>query len=440
MKVGTLATLAVLLERWTDQDELLIGTNADTRTRADLKCLIGYLLNPLALRLNLTGSPSFRQLLRHSREVVFGALAHAEVPFDEIVRNLGGPRDPSRDGLFQVVYSTRTSAPDLGANWSLSHTELDAATECDLHLEVDDHGGLAARLRYNVDLFAAGTIESLAQQLCTLIESICDSPDSPVHALPSLSLAERQRLVVDWNATDREYPRTPVHELVHEHAVLAPDSPAVTDPDRTLTFRELDEAAASRAAQLVRLGVGPDVLVGIYLEPSSNFVVALLATLKAGGAHVPLDTEFPNERLGYILDDARPAVILTEKALLTRLPEHAAVALCIDDGPRPPSNDADQQPLEPVQANHLAYVLYTSGSTGRPKGVMIEHGGLSNYLAWAAEFYDIAAGRGAPVHSPMSFDLTVTSLWGPPVRRATSHYCSAERWSRGTLGSAVRAL
>ena len=277
-------------------------------------------------------------------------------------------------------------------------------------------GSLAASLVFDPATFDAEDISRLASQFEVLLASVAKDPRALVGRLEVMTEEERHRLLFDFNRTGADYPReSPAHRLVEEQAARTPDAVAVIYGDRQLTYAELNARANQLAHHLKSLGVGPEVLVGVCCERTPEMVIALLATLKAGGAYLPLDLSYPPERLEYMLEDAQVPVLLTQERLVERLPAYQTIPVCLDAdwdeiGEQSAENlESDAQPESP------AYVIYTSGSTGRPKGVVIPHKGLVNYLSWSARAYPAAEGQGSVVHSPIGFDLTVTSLFTPLV-------------------------
>jgi amino acid adenylation domain-containing protein/non-ribosomal peptide synthase protein (TIGR01720 family) len=296
----------------------------------------------------------------------------------------------------------------------------------DLALEVaDSPGGLAGQLEYAADLFDPATAARLLGHLGAVLAAAAADPDRPLSALPLLAEAERRQVLAEFNRTAADFPRDRcVHELFAEQAARTPAAVAVACGRRRLTYAELDRRADRLAARLRALGAGPGSLVALCLERSPEMVVALLGVLKAGAAYVPLDPAYPPERLAFMLADARPPVLLTQRPLLARLPPFAGRALCLGPGGLPPGGPAPARPA-PAPARRpapedLAYVVYTSGSTGAPKGVAVPHRALANYLAWCRAAYG-AGPRDAPVHSPLAFDLTVTALFAPLLGGGAVH-------------------
>ncbi|TMI02370.1 MAG: amino acid adenylation domain-containing protein, partial [Betaproteobacteria bacterium] len=274
--------------------------------------------------------------------------------------------------------------------------------------------GLSATFEYASELFEESTIARMATHWRLLLEGMIASPERCVWELPLLSEAERRQLLTEWNQTAVEYQRDScVHELFEAQAERTPQAIAVRFEGQRLTYQELDRRSNQLAHHLRELGVGPEVLVGICVERSLEMVVGLLGILKAGGAYVPIDPSYPAARQAFMLQDSQAKVLLTQAHLLPRMPSHGATTVRLDADWHRLERLPTSSPARLADPTHLAYVIYTSGSTGQPKGVCIAHRGLVNYLSWAVSAYKVAEGAGAPVHSSIAFDLTVTSIFTP---------------------------
>ena len=291
------AAFKTLLYRYTGQDELLIGTATAGRKRPETQKLLGFFLNTLVLRTDISGNPTFRELLRRVREVIVSAIAHEDVPFEFLVKELRPERNLSQNPLFQVLLTLEPPLTILPSGWTLTQMDVTVGTsKFDLSLELDDRPeGLIGRFEYNTDLFDAATIDRMVGHWQTLLEVISTCPDQRVGELPLLTSDERQRLLVEWNATNQAYPRDMcIHQLLEEQAERTPDSIAVVYEDEQITYRELNARANRLAHYLRQLGVGPDVLVGLCVERSVEMMMGLLGILKAGGAYVPLEPRLSN--------------------------------------------------------------------------------------------------------------------------------------------------
>jgi amino acid adenylation domain-containing protein len=373
---------------------------------------------------------TFRQFLLAVRETLLEACAKARYPFRRLARDLGQSDSEDRCSLFHVALVLR----DI-------HGELPEVKN-DLTLTFDAGAdGISGLAEYNAGLFRRESVELFTARLVHVLEKALTSPGAKLSEMEMLTDDERRRLLLELNDTRQDYPHERcAHELFEEQAAAKPGAVAVISEAGELSYGELNARANRLARHLRRLGVGPESRVGLMMERTPELVVALLATLKAGGAYVPLDPQYPRERIAFMLEDAQCGVLLTTRRLRENLPAASAargsfkVVALDEESEAIAAHDAEN--LEPVSTpQNLAYVIYTSGSTGSPKGVMASHRGLVNYLSWAARAYRAAEGAGSPVHSPLGFDLTVTSLWTPLVSgRAAALVPEAE----GVEGLAAR--
>lgn len=416
-----LAAFQVLLQRYTGQDDIAVGSLIANRTRAETEELIGFFTNTLVLRTDLSGDPSFRELLGRVRQVTLAAYYHQELPYEKLLEELRPPRDLSRTPLFQTLFVLQ-NAPrqplDL-AGLTLNALEVDPRTaKFDLLLDLaETPAGLQGYFEYSTDLFAAATIARLAGHLQTLLAEVVADPDQHLATLPLLTADERQRLVVEWNATRTDdAPEQCLHQVFEAQVAQSPDAVAVVCADAHLTYRELNRQANQVAHYLQALGVGPEALVGLCVERSFAMVVGLLGILKAGAAYVPLDPAYPQERLAVVLQDARLAVLLTRERYVARLPEHGATVVCLDAGWPAMAQHSTHDPVSGVTADNLATVLYTSGSTGRPRGVLVSHGAILHTLAWLWRAYPFAKEEVCCQKTSMSFVDSLQELLAPLLR------------------------
>ncbi|MBW4611891.1 MAG: amino acid adenylation domain-containing protein [Desmonostoc vinosum HA7617-LM4] len=384
-----LAAFKVLLHRYTQRDDILIGTPIANRNRSEVEGLIGFFVNTLVLRTNLEGNPSFRQLLRRVREVTLGGYAHQDLPFEQLVEELQPERDLSHNSLFQVMFILQNAPmgvlqlPEL----TLKALQVESTTaNFDLTLSmVETEQGLRGFLEYNTDLFDAATITRMLGHFQTLLAGVVASFDTRLSDLPIFSAVELQQILVSWNRKQSGFlsPLHCIHNLFEAQVEETPDAVAVVFAKQRLTYQQLNSKANQLAHYLRSRGVGKEVLVGICLERTLDLIVGLMAILKAGGAYLPLDPAYPQERLAYMLADAQVSVLLTQERLLADLPNHNAQVICIDSNWELIASQTQENLVCDVTANNLAYIIYTSGSTGQSKGVMVEHRHLVNaYLAW----------------------------------------------------------
>ncbi|HVT15727.1 MAG TPA: amino acid adenylation domain-containing protein, partial [Thermoanaerobaculia bacterium] len=421
--MALLGAWGALLGRQAGQELVLLGTPVAGRNRREIEELIGLFVNTLVLRVDLTGSPSFGEVLRRLRETALDAFLHQDLPFERLVEELAPERDLSRSPLFEVLFILQDAPlaelrlPGL----DLLQVPVDTgAAKFDLTLTLGaSGGGFAGWLEYDAELFDAATAERLLAHYERLLAAAVAEPELAIRDLPALSPAERQQVVVEVNDTAAGLPaESCVHELVWAQAARTPQAVAVRGAGRALRYGELAAQAGGLARRLVRLGVGPEVLVGVCAERTPALLVALLGVLEAGGAYVPLDPTHPRERLGWILADSRARVVLTERSLSDALPPHEARVVLLDE------EDDDSEgagagvaaapvPATAARAENLAYVIYTSGSTGRPKGVGVRHRGVVNYLAAMAARPGLGAGDVMLAVTTLSFDIAVTELLLP---------------------------
>ncbi|HEX7312965.1 MAG TPA: amino acid adenylation domain-containing protein [Pyrinomonadaceae bacterium] len=428
-----LAAFQVLLHRYTGEDDLLVGTPTTGRGRAGFSEVVGYFVNPLVMRADLTGRPTFEEFLGRVRRAALDAFAHQDYPFASLVESLRPERDPSRSPLFQVMFVfhkvhlpgaeglTSFALGAEGARVNLGGLELEPfelerrVAQFDLTLttaEID--GRLGASLEYNTDLFDTATAARMLAHFQHLLESVVDAPWRSVSALPLLDADERRLMLSTWNDTRRGYDLNKcLHELFEEQAERTPSSTALVHGDERLTYAELNGRAEQLAERLRRLGVGPEVPVGLLLERTPEVVVALLAVLKAGGAYVPLDPAYPARRLAFILEDASLPLLLTRQDLARKLPPTRArvVALDVDEEGRAPQRVSRHRGR--ARGANLAYVIYTSGSTGRPKGVAIEHASAVSLVNWAREQFSKEELSRVLASTSLCFDLSVFELFAP---------------------------
>jgi non-ribosomal peptide synthetase component F len=425
-----LAAYQVLLFRYTNQETIVVGSSAACRNRAELAGLVGYLVNPLVLRGNLAGEQSFVSFLSRVRQTVLEAFAHQDYPFPLLVERLQPVRDRSRTPLFQtmfVLHKAQRPEEDFlsllalreaAAQTRLDQLELESvslelrAAQFELTLAIaETENRLSGAFQYNTDLFDEETLRRMAEHYRMLLEGIVADPDATLRELPLLTAAEQRQIVFGWNDTG---PPPPVeqclHELLERQVEQTPEAIALIYEDQQLTYRELNSRANRLARHLRILGVRAETLVGILVSRSVEMLVSLLSVLKAGAAYVPLDPQHPAERLSLMMDDAGVEVVLVEQRVADKVDTAGrAQVVCVDALWELIAEQSDEKIESEVNADNLAYVIYTSGSTGRPKGVMIPHRGLVNYLQWCVRAYDVTGGSGAPVHSSIGFDLTVTS-------------------------------
>ncbi len=438
--VTLLAAFKTLLLRYTGQEDILVGTPTANRNRADIEGLIGFFINTLVMRTDVSGNPTFRTLLHRVQETALGAQAHQDLPFEKLVEEVHSKRDFSRSPIFQILFSllnTRMEPLELhGLEPAvLQFQDGGAKYDLSLNLEESEHG-LEGGWSYNTDLFDKTTIERMAGHFRTLLEGIVSEPDARLHDFPLLTAEERQQLLLDWNQTEANYPAERcIQELFEIEAKRTPGAIAVECGGEHLTYRELDARGNQLAERLQVLGVGPGVLVAVCMDRTLDLPIALLGILKSGGAYVPLDPSFPSERLRFMLEDAKPRVLITQTILMDRLPPDQNSVICLDRFSWTGNPSSIGQRSKP---SDLAYVLYTSGSSGQPKGVEICHRSVVNFLSAmqskpGLEARDILLSVTTP-----SFDIFGLELWLPLISGAKVVLVPPEASKDGTrLASAI---
>ena len=418
-----LAAFQALLHRYSGQESVLVGTPVANRGRVELEPLIGFFTNTLVMRADLDPTTTGTELLRQVRDRSLAAFAHQELPFEKLVEELAPARETSHQPVFQVMFALQNAADgglELdGLDVSAVAVERDTVM-FDLMLYVDEQpDGLYPLFQYNSDLFDEATIERMAGHYRTLIAALAADPSRPIDRIDLLSDDESAQIDA-WNATTTVFGPAadqPAHLLIHAQAERTPDSVALRFRGLELTYRELDARSNRLAHQLRQFGVGPDGRVAICMERSFELVVAILGVLKAGAAYVPLDPDHPAQRLATVLESAAPEVILCQRRLVDRLPEHEAEVVCLDAvdlGGRP-----DSLPDVSVTPLNIAYVIYTSGSTGQPKGVMVDHAGLTNRLLWKQHDFGLTSSDRLMQKTPFSFDVSVWEFLWPIMVGAT---------------------
>ncbi|HET6978727.1 MAG TPA: amino acid adenylation domain-containing protein [Pyrinomonadaceae bacterium] len=414
-----LAIFQTLLHRYSGQTDILAGSPIAGRQQAETEGLIGFFVNTLVFRTDLSGDPTFRELLKRVREVALGAYTHQDLPFEKLVEELQPGRDLSRSPLFQVMFAIQNAPaapPDL-SGISVSYLEAGGVTaKFDLSMTMMDTGSdLINTINYNTDLFDDATIKRLLDHCDNLMASIVREPDRRLSEFNLLAETEHQQIVVDWNQTLVNYPLArALHEFIEDQVARTPEATALVFEDEELNYGELNRRANLVAHHLQSLGVGPDVIVGVCMERSVELVVGLLGILKAGGAYLPLDPAYPSQRLQFMLADASPPVLLTQTHLLNTLPVHEAQVVCLDapEWKTPRAQHAENPTIE-VSGLNLAYVIYTSGSTGRPKGATNTHGAIVNRLLWMQDAYGLTPADRVLQKTPYSFDVSVWEFFWP---------------------------
>ena len=370
-----LTVFKILLHRYTEQNDIVVGSSTAGRNCVEIEGLIGFFVNMLVLRTDLSGDPTFRELLGRVRETALGAYAHQDLPFEKLVEELQPKRALDHHPLFQVAFDLESGTSrtlNLAGLTTFPIPVQDGVAKFDLTLFMADTGkALGATLEYNTDLFDRTTIRRMLGHLQTLLHAILANPDEKISRLEIVPEEEKRQLA-QWNDTRRDYPKhQTVHQIFETVAAKGPDRIAVVFGEEQLTYGQLNERANRLAHYLKKCGVGPEMLVGICVERSLEMVVALLGILKAGGAYLPLDAEYPRERLCFMLEDSGVSVLLTEERFRSQFADNDLRCVCIDSNSAAIARENSENPDAWTDPDSLAYVMYTSGSTGRPKGVEV---------------------------------------------------------------------
>jgi amino acid adenylation domain-containing protein len=417
------AAFQVLLQRYSGQDDILIGTPATSSSRSDRGSLRDFSVDTLALRTDLSGKPSFLALLARVREVTLGAYAHQDLPFDKLVEALSLPRGRSRNPLFQVMFIVRGVANDklqfneIAPELLKTHSET---AQFDLILDLSETPqGWEGSLGYAADLFEAATITRLIGHFRTLLEGIVARPEARLSELPLLTEAERRQLLEEWNDTQAGYPKDKcIHQLFEAQVARTPDAIALVFKDQRLSYQSLNRKANQLARYLKTLGVGPDTLVAVNMDRSIDLVISLLAIIKAGGAYVPIDPTYPPQRLTFMLDDTKAQVILTHSSLATQFQDYPSQLVCLDKFWINLNQENTENLRCNTSSNNLVYVIYTSGSTGQPKGVMVPHKALVNHMSWMQDVFPLAHNDKVLQKTPFGFDASVWEFFAPIISGA----------------------
>ncbi|AJX73764.1 D-alanine--poly(phosphoribitol) ligase, subunit 1 [Burkholderia pseudomallei MSHR2543] len=417
-----LSSWAAVLSRLSGQEEVVIGSPVAGRNRTEVEALIGFFVNTLALRLDLSSEPTVGELLKRTKAQVLSAQAHQDLPFDQVVERVKPPRSTAHPPLFQVMFDWHnTPARALtmpGLTVSVASTET-TTSQYDLVLSMQERNGdIVGHLNYATALFDEQTARRYARYWRRLLEGMtAGSANVSVARLPLLDEAEREQVVHEWNATERVYPiRQCIHQLFEAQAARTPNAIAIAIGDERVTYAALNASANRLARHLRALGVVADTRVAVCIERGAPMVIALLAIWKAGGAYVPLDPAYPRERIAYMLRDSAPIAVLTSRAsrdlVASHLPDRAPLVV-IDAAACPwdalSGDDLDPNDIE-LNATHLCYVIYTSGSTGQPKGVMIEHRNLVNYTLDAIRWFGLGPGETVLQQNSLNFDLSLEEI------------------------------
>ena len=414
--MALLAAFQVLLSRYCGQEDISVGIPIANRNRVEVEDLIGFFVNTLVLRSNLSGNPTLRETLHRVREVALGAYAHQDVPFEKIVDRLQPERALGHSPLFQVMFTFQPaqSVACTLDGLTLEPLEPDTGTaKFDIVLFLVEEGEqISGYCEFCTDLFTRRTIERMMGHYLVILERMISGLDRRIGSFSLLRDDEAMQILGDWNTDGEACPERCLHHLFEEQASRSPDAYALDFDGMQVTYSELNEKADRLARQLKKMGVKGETIVGVCLDRSMDFVVAILGVMKAGGAYLPLDPAYPRERLTFMMQDAAFQILLTHSALATELPTHGMDVVCLDCGSTVVDDEGVMEPSSDVMPDNLAYVIYTSGSTGRPKGVLINHRSAVNLVIGWTKRFDITSASRVLQFFSYSFDGSVADIFG----------------------------
>jgi len=435
-----LSAFCVLLRGYTGQSDIVVGSPIANRTRAEIEGLIGFFVNVLVLRTDLSGNPSFLEILKRVKMVTMEAYAHQDLPFEKLVEELQPERNLSHNSLFQIaialqntsrpVSSTTAAASSSASASSSSASEslptIAGTSKFDLTLAMmEGESEIYCSFEYNTDLLAAGTINRLAENFLTVLQSVTSDPNQKLSDINLINAAERRQLMQEWNATDMPYKRDAcIHDLFEEQAVRTPEAIAVSG-GVNLTYRELNTTANQLAHYLRKKGVSTENLVGVLMGRSEQVVVSFLGILKAGGCYVPLDPDYPVSRLNHMLADSDARLLITLKEFKGHLEKIEATkragfqVVVLDEEWSEIATEPEEPPVVSVGPGNLAYMIYTSGSMGVPKGTMNVHRSVINLLHWTQKMYGLTSSDRFIQKTPFSFDPSIWEIFWPLLNGAT---------------------
>ena len=412
-----LAGFKALLSRYTGREQIVVGTPTAGRNRVEIERLIGFFVNTLVLNSNIEMGMSFREAIREIREVVLGAHANQDLPFEKLVEELRPERSLSHHPMFQVMFILEGAEEELrfgGAEARYEDVDIGVA-KFDLTLAVIGSGDrLEAEIEYNEGLFDGERVSRMLGHYQMLLEGAVGNMESRVGELPILTENERHQIVTEWNETETARSKSRrIHDLLERQVERTPDRIAVVNGAEALSYEGLNRRANELAGRLREMGVGAEVVVGLCMRRSLKMVVGMIAVMKAGGAYLPLDPEYPDERLAYLVEDSGTSIVLTERRHVGTIRDGGIRKLCLDEGSEDEKVGGEGGVESGATAGNLAYVIYTSGSTGRPKGVAIEHRSAAALIEWATEVFAAEEFRRVLASTSICFDLSVFEIFAP---------------------------
>lgn len=442
-----LAAFNTLLCRYSGQDEVVVGSPVANRQRPEVEGIIGFFANTLAFRSTVAGDPVFPEYLKTVKETCLGGYDHQDTPFQELVQVLQPERDMSRTPIYQALFSfmdTRLTqnASGGGVEWLRERVEADVA-QTDLAMFVEETTeGLKCALEFSADVFVETSMQRMLQSFDVLLHGIAETPEVKLSQLPLLDDASRDTLVKEWNQTQLTYPKDQcIHQLFEDQATKTPDAPALFCDGEALSYAELNSRSNQIAAQLLAMGVGTETFVGVCLNRSTNMIISMMGVLKAGAAYLPLDPEYPVDRLRYMIEDSESPVVIVDSKSAYIPTSTSAKTLCLNGD----KEAIDAQPTDnvatAVNPDNLSYVIYTSGSTGKPKGVMVQHGNVVNFFAGMDERIEVRDDGVWLSVTSISFDISVLEIfWSLARGYKLVVYSGADRKEVSNYPNADKAI
>lgn len=411
-----LAAFQALLYRYSQQEDLVIGSPVANRAQTEVEKMIGFFTNTLALRAQFTASTSFASLLTQVRTTTLQALAHQAVPFDKVVETLQPERNPAHNPIYQVLFALQNNTFELPniPGLTVTYKNVNTATsKLDLFLEMwEEDDQIAARLEYNTALFSRATIVRMSKHFQTLLAGMVAAPDTAVSRINLVTNTERAYLLKTWNQTETDpLPYPLIHKRFETCVRQHPQAAALEMGDEIITYEQLNQRANQLAHYLQEQGIGPDALVGIFLPRSVDVIVAVLGVLKAGGAYLPLDPIYPHSRRAYMLGNANAQLVLTHQTMQNELGSDTVASICLDTQWPIIAQFPDTNPVSSVTAENLIYVIYTSGSTGKPKGVALPHRAIANLINWQLQHTILPEGARTIQFTSLSFDVSCQEIF-----------------------------
>lgn len=411
-----LACFNLLLQRYTSQDDISVGTPVANRNRAELENIIGFFINSLVIRTALSGNPDFLSLLNNVKETTLSAFDHQDIPFEKLVEELQPERNPSMSPLFQVIFTVQNApAKEIklpGLSFRVPHMEIQSV-RFDMEVYVwEQTDTLTLGFIYNTDLFDATTIERMMGHYQQLLHVCITEPLKPLSEYRMLGVAEQEKILYEWNHTQQPFLHNRlVHQSVEKMSTDYATHTAIVSNKKSLDYATLNHSANQLAHYLIDLGANAATPVTVLMNRTADMIIALLAILKTGSHYVPVDPEYPEKRLAYILDDTKSNIIITQSDLASRAGSFSGHVVCFDDIAEKLLDYSEDNPDVSVTPDHTAYIIYTSGSTGKPKGVEITHAGLSNLVAWHQREYQPGINDRASHLAGLGFDASVWEIW-----------------------------